>query len=177
MFRSYIHPVNDFPKKDVVYWDFTPLLADPLIREKALSHFLHHFHSDSFTHIAAIESKGFIWGSLLAHEMNLPLCLIRKPWLTPGPVFSQRFDKEYGTGTYEIARHALQSGNRVLLVYDILAGPGATLAAVKLIQQAGATTVGCAYVVELGYLPGREQLNGLNIFSLVKIEEQDSHDV
>lgn len=173
MFRQYIQGTNHFPKPDVVYWDFTGLLTDPEARKKAIHEICDHFKNKGLTHIAAIEAKGFILGSLLAHEMNLPLFLVRKPGLIPGSVINHSFDKEYGTGAYEMAKRTLSSDSKVLIVYDILAGPGATLAAAKLIQESGGNVEGCAYVVELSYLSAREKLKGMDVYSLVKINEKE----
>lgn len=173
MFKPYVKGTENFPKPGIVYWDFTPLLADPEMRAKAIEAFCEHFKDSGYTHIAAIEAKGFILGSLLAHEMHLPLVLVRKPGLTPGQVVSESFVKEYGTSTYEMAKDRIAPKSKVLLVYDILAGPGASLAAVNLIQESGAKVLGCAYVIELTYLSGREQLPGLDVFSLVKIYEDE----
>ena len=171
MFRPYVRGTNHFPKQDVVYWDFTPLIAEPDIRTKAVQKILDHFEGKQFTHIAAIEAKGFSIGSMVAHELHLPMVLVRKPGLIPGKILSEGFVKEYGTGVYEMAEGRLSAGNRVLIVYDILAAAGATEAAIKLIEKQGATVEGCAYVIELMYLNAREHLPGLDICSLVQIHE------
>lgn len=173
MFKPYVKGVDHFPKENVVYWDFTPLLTEPSVRKEAIKAILEHYKDTAFTHVVAIEAKGFIIGSLLAHELHLPLVLVRKPGLTPKPVLSQSFVKEYGTAAYEIAEGRLNPGNRVLLVYDILAGPGATFAAVHLIRSAGAEVIGCAYVVELTYLQANEQLKEFDVYSLIKIDAND----
>jgi len=88
-------------------------------------------------------------------------------------VVSQDFEKEYGTAAYEMAKGSIPSNSRTLLVYDIFAGPGATLASKKLIEDSGAKVVGCAFMIDLMYLPGREKIKELDLFSLVQINEED----
>jgi adenine phosphoribosyltransferase len=185
----FLQSCQDFPKKGIVYWDFTPLLENPEAFRSAVSEIKNHFsdsnsnsdsnlksHSDSSSRmnkIAAIESKGFILGSALSYEMKLPLALIRKPGLIPGDCCSEKFEKEYGFGEYQIKKSLFSKEDKVLLVYDILAGAGATKAAISLIEKSGAEVVGCAYIIELEYLDGRKDLPLLDIFSLVKIREKD----
>ena len=171
--KNLVKGTKDFPKPGVVYWDFTPLLTDPITRKEMIQKIAHHFKNKGISTIACIESKGFILGSLLANAMELPMVLIRKPGLTPGAVHSHSFVKEYGEATYEMAENRLNREDRVLVVYDILAGPGATQAAIKLIQQSGAQVLGCAYTVELSYLHGREHLHGLDVYSLVSIQQEE----
>ncbi len=175
MFRPYVRGSNHFPKQDVVYWDFTELIAEPDVRSKAIQAVLDHFSDRDFTHVAAIEAKGFTIGSLLGHALHLPILLIRKPGLIPGRILSESFVKEYGTGTYEMAENRLPSKSRVLLVYDILAEAGATQAAIRLIERQGALVHGCAYIIELLYLNARQNLSGLNLFSLIQIDENEKN--
>lgn len=169
-FTKYIESFEDFPKPGVVYRDFTALLADPAAFAAAIDKFEQHFVSHGITKIAAIEAKGFTIGGALAHKMRLPLVLIRKPELVPGKVDCQKFVKEYGTGEYQIKVGQFAKEDRVLIVYDIMAGAGATKAAVNLIERAGAKVYGCAYVIELNYLSGRADLEQFDVFSLVRID-------
>lgn len=168
-YQKYIESQQDFPKTGVRYWDFTPLLENPVAFRQAISNIKSHFKDKRITKIAAIEAKGFTIGAALAYEMSLPLILIRKPALTPGRTISEKFTKEYGKGEYQIKEKAVKNGDRVLIMYDIMAGPGATKAAINLVKKAGAKVVGCAYVIELEYLHGREELERYDLFSLAKI--------
>lgn len=172
----YIRSFQGFPKPDVTYRDFTPLLENPDIFQQAIDRIRQHYADRDITHIAAIEAKGFILGSALAYAMHLPLTLIRKPGLIPGETGKCTFIKEYGTGEYQIKKKAFPEGNRFLLVYDILAGGGATKAAIQLLESQKANISGCAYVIELTALSGREALHGIDVFSLVKIGiESEDH--
>ncbi len=168
-FRQYVESYNDFPKEGVIYWDFTPLLADHYALQAAAAEISDHFSQKGVTKIAAVEAKGFTLGAALALTMKKPLVLVRKPDLVPGETDSERFVKEYGFGEYQLKKGQLADSDRVLVVYDIMAGPGATQAAMNLIERAGAAVAGCAFVIELEYLNGRQQLKDRDIYSLVKI--------
>ncbi len=171
-FRRLIHSVRDFPKAGVVYFDFTPILSDPAAFRQAVSDIIGHFREKQVTRIAAIEAKGFTLGSALAYEWEKPLILIRKPELTPGAVDSEKFEKEYGFGEYQLKAGLVGADDSVLIIYDIMAGAGATKAAINLISRCGARVAGCAYVIELEYLGGRDSLPDIDVFSLVKISSK-----
>ena len=173
-YRDYVESSPNFPKEGVLFWDFTPLLKDPRAFKAAITDIARHYAGKSagITKIAAIEAKGFVLGGALAFELGKPLVLIRKPGLTPGSVAKKTFVKEYGTAEYEMSLKSVSKGDHVLLVYDILAAPGATEAAIALVEGAGASVVGCVYVIELEYLKGREALGNIDLFSLVKIHEK-----
>lgn len=176
-FATYIRSYPDFPKPGVLFWDFVPLLAEPSAFKSAIQTIRNHYQQHNITHIVAIEAKGFTIGSALAYDMGLPLVLLRKPGLIPGEVIKASFIKEYGQGEYNIKGHSLKTGNRVLIVYDILAGPGASQAAIELVETQGAEVVGCSYVIELSYLAGRESLHPYDLFSLVQIESKPNEEI
>ena len=170
-FKDYIQSFSHFPKPGVMFWDFAPLLASPIAFSKAISAIASHYQNKNITKIAAIEAKGFTIGSALAQTLKLPLYLIRKPGLIPGDVNRAQFIKEYGQAEYQVKANSFTKDDIVLVVYDIMAGPGATRAAIELIESQGAKVLGCCYVVELEYLKGRESLAGYDLFSLMKIPE------
>jgi len=172
-YRKYLGSCKDFPKEGILFWDFTPLLLNPNKLKQALAEIKNHFKGKEITKIAAVEAKGFTIGSALAYEMEKPLMLVRKSNLIPGKVLSEKFVKEYGEGEYQIKENLLNENDKVLIIYDIMAGPGATKAAINLIEKTGAKVVGCAYVIELEYLHGREELENYDLFSLVKIKEKN----
>ncbi|MFH1174583.1 MAG: adenine phosphoribosyltransferase [archaeon] len=171
-YKKYIASFDGFPKKDVIFWDFTPLLEHPTVYKQAIADIQNHYAGKAITKIAAIEAKGFTIGAALSFAMHVPLCLIRKPNLIPRDVLSRTFEKEYGTGEYALKKDAFNKGDEVLIVYDILAGPGATKAAIALVEETGARVAGCAFVIELDYLRGREHLGKYDVFSLVHIKEK-----
>ncbi len=172
-YRDFIRSYPDFPKEGVLFWDFSYLLKDVGARNAAIQDMKTFLAEKQVDKIAAIESKGFTLGAILAHELRLPLVLIRKSGLTPGRFHSEQFIKEYGTSEYQLKSDAVAKGERVAIVYDIMAGSGASNAAIKLVGQSGGQVAALLYATELAYLGGREDLEGQNIFSLVKIESKD----
>ena len=167
-----IESFRDFPKDGVIFWDFTPLTDNPELFNKAIDDIAEHFSNKNITKIAAVESKGFVIGSALAYKLKKPLILIRKPGLIPGRILSETFTKEYGQGEYQMKEGVLDKSDNVLIVYDIMAGSGASGAAINLVEKTTAAVAGCAFVVELEYLGGREKLSKYDIFSLVKIKNK-----
>lgn len=171
-YKNYVRSYKDFPKKDVLFWDFTYLLKDPKARKSAIEEIKEFLKDKKVDKIAAIESKGFTIGSILAYELDLPLVLIRKPNLIPGKFYSEEFVKEYGTAEYQIKDDAVENGENVVIVYDIMAGSGATKAGINLVKKCGGNVTGLVYITELEYLNGREDLKDYDIFSLVKVKEK-----
>lgn len=173
-YRNYVKGYYDFPKEGVLFWDFTYLLKDVEVREKAIKEMIEFLKTKKIEKIVAIESKGFTIGSILADNLHLPLVLIRKPNLIPGKYYEEEFIKEYGTAKYQIKSDAIEKGERVAIIYDIMAGSGATLASINLVTKCGGIVDSLLYVTELEYLNGRKDLDKYNIFSLVKVK--DKHD-
>lgn len=171
-YKDGVRSYPDFPKDGVLFWDFTYLLKDVDMRNQAIQEMKEFIESKNVDKIVAIESKGFTIGSILAHELGLPLVLIRKPNLIPGEYYQEDFVKEYGVAQYQIKTDAIERNEKVVLVYDIMAGSGATKAGINLINKCGGDVQGLVYVTELEYLHGREELNDYDIFSLVKVSEK-----
>ena len=171
-YRKFIKSYKDFPKKDIVFWDFTYLLDNVEARNSAIEDMKRALKDKKFDKIVAIESKGFTIGSIVAHELNKSLVLIRKPNLIPGEFYSETFVKEYGIGEYQIKPDLINENDKVVIIYDIMAGSGATKGAINLIEKCGGKIVSLIYVTELKYLGGREDLKDYDIFSLVKIDNK-----
>lgn len=171
-YHDYVRSYPDFPKEGVLFWDFTYLLKDVDARNHAIMEMKVFLEGKRIDKIVAIESKGFTIGAILAHELQKPIALIRKPGLIPGGVHSEQFIKEYGTGEYQIKDDAIVPGERVAIIYDIMAGSGASLAAIKLAKACGGEVAALLYVTELEYLGGRDELSEYEIFSLVKVSEK-----
>lgn len=169
-YKEFVKSYKDFPKKDVLFWDFTYLLKDVEARKNAIAEIKMFLEDKQIDKIAAIESKGFTIGAILAYELNKPLVLIRKPNLIPGKFYSETFIKEYGTAEYQIKDDAIEKGEKVAIVYDIMAGSGASKAAINLVEKCGGKVESLVYITELEYLKGREELKDYNIFSLVKVK-------
>ena len=173
-FIDYVHSFENFPKQGVIYWDTSPLLACPEVFDHAVEQLAAAASSMAADRVAAIEAKGFAFGAALAARLKLPLTLIRKSGLTPGPVRTCSFIKEYGEGTYELGLQAVPPGEKAVIVYDILACAGASLAAVQLLRESGADAAGFCYAVELEYLGGRQPLSSYPVFSLLKIRRRET---
>lgn len=171
-YKEFVKSYKDFPKKDILFWDFTYLLKDIEARKNAIAEIKMFLEDKKIDKIAAIESKGFTIGAILAYELNKPLVLIRKPNLIPGEFYSEKFIKEYGTAEYQIKDDAIEQGENVIIVYDIMAGSGASKAGINLVEKCGGKVEGLVYITELEYLNGREELKDYNIFSLVKVKEK-----
>ncbi len=171
-YKEFVKSYKDFPKKDVLFWDFTYLLKDVEVRKCAINEIKKFLKNKKIDKIAAVEAKGFTIGSMLAYELNLPLVLIRKPNLIPGNFYSEEFIKEYGKAEYQIKEDSVQKNENVVIVYDIMAGSGASKAAINLVEKCGGKVEGLVYITELEYLNGREDLKDYNIFSLVKVGEK-----
>ncbi|MGD0958710.1 MAG: adenine phosphoribosyltransferase [Methylomonas sp.] len=165
--REKIRDIPDFPKPGIVFKDITPLVKDPAACRLAIHQLLYPFLGRDITAIAGMEARGFIFGALVAWELRIPFIPLRKPGKLPYDVQSVSYDLEYGSAALEIHIDAVDKGDKVLLVDDLLATGGTAKASCELIEKLGATVVACAFVVELDFLNGREKLNGYEIHSLL----------
>lgn len=169
MVESYIRDVPDFPKKGILFKDITPLLQSPRGLKEAIAGLARAVDPKSYDLVCGIESRGFIFGTALAHHLGKGFIPIRKPGKLPWKTASESYELEYGTDTIEIHVDAADGGKRVLMVDDLLATGGTMAAALKLVRRIGGVPVACAFVIELGFLPGREKLGDIPVHSLVKI--------
>lgn len=166
--RSKIRDIPDFPKPGIVFKDITPLLKDPPALLLAVHQLLHPFIGGDITVVAGIEARGFIFGALVAHELGLGFVPLRKPGKLPHDVHSVDYDLEYGSAALEVHRDALGVGDRVLIIDDLLATGGTAKASCELVESLGAEVAGLAFVIELGFLHGREKLAPYTLHSLLK---------
>ena len=165
--QDFVRDILDFPKKGVVFKDITPLLADAKATEAVLQQLLAPLKNENIDKVAAIESRGFFFGMLLAHALNVGFIPIRKPWKLPGEIISEHYDLEYGSSNLEIHMDAITKGERVLLHDDVLATGGTALAATKLIERLGGEIVQCTFLMELDFLNGREKLKKYSVNSIL----------
>lgn len=166
--KNYIREILDFPKPGINFKDITPLLADPDAFEYAVSRIGAHYAKTDIGAIAAAEARGFLFAAPLALQLRKPLIPLRKPGKLPFSTHSQKYELEYGNAELQMHTDSVTPGKSVLLVDDLLATGGTVAAACKLVEQAGGTVAGCAFVVELDFLNGRDKLNGYEIFSLIR---------
>ncbi|MDQ6800584.1 MAG: adenine phosphoribosyltransferase [Acidobacteriota bacterium] len=165
--KTYIRDVPDFPKKGILFKDITPLLRAPEALEYCVGALAEPFRRNKITKIAAIESRGFIFGSCVARLLNAGFVPIRKPGKLPWTTRRNEYVLEYGTDALEIHDDALTAEDRVVLIDDVLATGGTAAAASCLIRELGADLVGVAMVIELSFLNGRTKLNGIPVHSLI----------
>jgi len=167
--RKAIRTVPDFPRPGIQFKDITPLLQDPALSREITEAFVKHLKDLRLDAIVGIESRGFLFGFMLAARLGLPFVLVRKSGKLPYKTIGTEYALEYGTAKVEMHVDALRPGWNVLIHDDLLATGGTAAAAAKLVQLQGAQVAGFAFVVELGFLEGRKQLREYseNILSLV----------
>lgn len=164
----FIRDIPDFPKKGIIFKDITPLLRDPAALIGTINALKLHHAAHNVQAVAAVESRGFIFGSALAVALGVGFIPIRKPGKLPHETLSETYTLEYGTDTIQIHRDAVSPGDRVLLVDDLLATGGTAKAAINLVGRMGGEIVGASFVVELLFLSGRARLGGIPTFSLIQ---------
>ncbi len=169
-FESHLRDVPDFPKPGIVFKDITPLLKDPAAFRAANDALEALVRPMAPTAIAAIESRGFLFGAPLAERLGIALVPLRKPGKLPWKTHQESYELEYGTSTLEVHHDAAGPGDRVVLVDDLLATGGTAAASLNLVRRLGAEVVGAAFVVELSFLGGRAPLHGIEIASLVQVD-------
>jgi adenine phosphoribosyltransferase len=165
---SYIRDIPDFPKPGIIFKDITPLLRSPEALAEACKLLSDPFRDSGVTAVAAIESRGFIFGSVVAQNLGAGFVPIRKPNKLPYARRRHEYVLEYGSDALEIHDDALTSSDRVLVVDDLLATGGTVSAATHLIRGFDATLVGIATVIELEFLGGRQKLDGVNVHSILR---------
>ena len=165
--KSYLRDIPDFPKPGILFKDITPLLSSPEAFGAAIDRLADHYRGRSIDTIAAAEARGFIFGAPLALRLNAGFVPIRKPGKLPYATVAMEYQLEYGKDRLEVHTDAFAKSQRVLLIDDVLATGGTMRACCDLVKQAGAELVGCAFILELSFLHGREKLAPVDVFSLV----------
>ena len=164
----YIRDIPDFPKPGIVFKDITPLLADPAAFQEAIQHLLRHYEGRTIDAVAAAEARGFLFAAPLALLMKKPLIPLRKPGKLPYRTYSLKYELEYGMAELQVHIDGVVGGHQVLLIDDLLATGGTMQAGCQLIEKAGGRVAGCAFLVELTFLHGREKLQPHEVFSLIQ---------
>ena len=165
---AYIRDIPDFPKKGIVFKDLTTLLKNPLTFRQAADQLYAAVADKDIDKVVAIESRGFIFGALLAEKLNAGFVPVRKPGKLPAQTLQAEYLLEYGTDILEIHQDAIAPGERVLLHDDLLATGGTAKAACKLIEQLGGQVVHISFLVELGFLNGKEKLTDYVVSSIIQ---------
>lgn len=163
-----IRDVPDFPVKGILFKDITTLIKDPAAFREAVDRMAAPYEGMEIDVVAAIESRGFIFGAPLAYKLGAGFVPVRKPGKLPAETISASYTLEYGTNTLEMHKDAIRPGQRVLLVDDLLATGGSAKAAATLIEQLGGKVVGVAFLIDLTFLHGVEKLKGYDVRSIIQ---------
>src|SRR3989338_5190351 len=171
--KSKIRTIPHWPKQGVMFKDITTLLQDPAAFRYSIRRMLDYCEGMQIDAVASAESRGFIFGAVLAHEMHAGFVPLRKPGKLPHKTIRQEFETEYSTDAFEIHEDAIEPGDKVLIVDDLLATGGTVEAAVKLIEKLGGSVEGISFLIELSFLNGREKIKDYDVFSLINYDKEE----
>jgi adenine phosphoribosyltransferase len=166
--RTFIRDVPDFPKAGIIFKDITPLLGSAQALDQCIGELIGPFRDQRINKIAAVESRGFIFGACVAREMHCGFVPIRKPGKLPWTTRRHEYTLEYGTDALEMHDDAVGAGDRVLIVDDVLATGGTAAAAVELVRYFDAEVAGFSCLIELDFLSGRDRLPGVPVHSVLR---------
>lgn len=172
--KSYIRSISDFPKPGIMFRDITPMLKSADAMKEVIQQMAAPFRDAGVTSILAAEARGFVFGAPLAMELGVAFVPVRKPGKLPYETEQFQYDLEYGSDTLEIHKDAIEPGDKVLLVDDLLATGGTIEACLNLARKQKAEVVGAAFVIELTFLNGRDRLRDVEICSLLKYATEDA---
>jgi adenine phosphoribosyltransferase len=166
--KEYIREVPDFPKEGILYYDISTLLQNPRALRMTIDQFVWLFSDQHVDKVVGIESRGFMFGSIVAYNLNAGFVPVRKPGKLPAHTIGEEYELEYGSDKLEIHSDGISKGERVLIVDDLIAIGGTAAATARLVESVGGEVVGLGFVVELTFLDGRRRLEGYSVESLIK---------
>jgi len=171
--KKKIREIPDFPKKGILFYDVTTLLKDAAALKYAVDKIIEHYPKQKvkIDKVVSMESRGFILGSILAYKLQAGFVPIRKPGKLPAKTFTQEFEKEYGKDSFEVHEDAIEKGENVLIIDDLLATGGTAKATIELVKKLGGKIGGLTFLIELDLLKGREKLKDYDIFSLIHYDK------
>ena len=161
--KTLIRPVKDFPKPGVIFRDITPLFQSPRALRMVADSFIQRYVEAEFSHIGAMDARGFLIGSIIAHQLNKPLILFRKQGKLPADVLSEGYQTEYGEAFLEVHADSLCEGDSVLIFDDLIATGGTLLAAANLVRRTGAQVFEAAAIIDLPELDGSRRLQAAGV--------------
>ncbi len=166
--KEKVRSIKDFPQEGIIFRDITTAIKDKEALRAMINFLTEKFIDKGIDYVAVVESRGFIFGSALAYNINAGCILVRKPGKLPAETISEEYTLEYGTNTLEIHKDAVESGKNVVVVDDLLATGGTVAAACKLLKRAGANVKAAAFIIELNELEGRKNLpQDIDIVSMI----------
>ncbi len=170
--QDYIRTIVDFPHEGIMFRDVTTLFADPRGLRLAVDQMLHPYAGQEIDKVVGLEARGFILGGAIAHQLSVGFVPIRKKGKLPGATISEAYTLEYGEAVVEVHDDAIEAGEKILLVDDLLATGGTAEAGIKLVERLGGKILGCAFVIDLPDLGGRKKLEalGMDVHALCAFE-------
>src|SRR4029077_3876352 len=168
--KAHIREVPDFPKPGILFYDITTLLKDPLALRQAVDRFVWMFSGRHVDKVVGIESRGFMFGPIVAYNLNAGFVPVRKPGKLPSEKIRETYELEYGKDTLEMHKDAVQPGENVLIVDDLVATGGTGLAVSRMVESLGGKVSGFGFIIELPFLDGRKKLEaaGHEVVSLIQ---------
>jgi len=170
--KKILRTIPNWPKQRVLFWDITTLLKDKEAMEYVIEQFVNKYKDKDITKIVGIESRGFIFGSLLAYRLGISFIPARKPGKLPAETTKVEYKLEYGKDALEIHNDAIEEGDKVLIVDDLIATGGTAKATAELVEKLKGKVEGFAFVIDLPELKGKEKLKKYDVFNLVECEER-----
>lgn len=161
--KDYIRTIVDFPHEGIMFRDVTTLFADPRGFRMCIDQMLHPYAGQPIDKVVGLEARGFILGGAIAHQLGTGFVPVRKKGKLPGTTISQDYKLEYGEAIMEIHDDAIEAGERILVIDDLLATGGTAEAGIKLIERLGGDIIGCSFIVDLPELGGRKKLQSMNM--------------
>lgn len=166
--KDYVAEIPDFPSKGILFRDVTPMMADGDAFREVCNQIINFCKEKKADVIVGPESRGFIIGCPVAYEMNIGFIPVRKPGKLPRKTISCKYDLEYGSNELHMHADSIKPGQRVVIIDDLLATGGTVDATIKMVRELGGEVVGCAFIIELEALNGREKLKGQDVFAVMK---------
>jgi adenine phosphoribosyltransferase len=171
--KDYIRSIAGFPKEGIVFRDITPLLADGPALKEASKQLADHYRSKKPDLVVGAEARGFIFGTAVALELGVGFAPVRKPGKLPARTIEYSYELEYGTDMLTMHWDAVKPGQKVLLIDDLLATGGTMQACAHMVEELGGEVVGCGFVIELSFIPGRDKLADYDVFSLIRYATEE----
>jgi adenine phosphoribosyltransferase len=165
--RAHVRDIPDYPKPGIVFRDITPLLAAPDVFSGTVDALAAPFESERIDKVVGVEARGFVFAAPVAYRHGAGFVPVRKPGKLPWEIEREEYELEYGTDLLEVHRDAVHPGEQVLIVDDVIATGGTAAASARLVERLGGVVVGLAFVLELAYLHGRDQLEGRRLHTVV----------
>jgi len=166
--KRHIREVPDWPKPGILFYDITTLLKDPLALRMTVDRFVWLFTKQKVDKVVGMESRGFMFGPIVAYDLNAGFVPVRKPGKLPAETVEQSYELEYGTDRLQVHRDSIQPGEKVLIVDDLVATGGTARATAQLIERLGGEVVGMGFIIELTFLEPRKRLTEYRLESLIQ---------